>query len=234
LARPGIREQSVVRTILATIPIGLGIALNPIAIVAGLLILRTAGALRNGLAFLAGWIVGLALLVVLGSRLVALQGSVRRGGPTLPDIVWIAIGLALLASAVLRVARGRPLPGEEPPPPRWLGMVDRAGAGRSLGIGLFLATVSLRNLALLAAAASVFGSAGLGWAERALAIAAFVAVASLGILIPLGVRLFGGERADATLMRWGDGLNRNMGRITAGVMALVGLYLLGRGVLGLL
>jgi hypothetical protein len=225
----------VVGTILATIPIGLGIALNPIVVVAGLLILRTAGARRNGLAFLAGWIVGLALLVVLGSRLVALQGSVRRGGgPTLPDIVWIAIGIALLVSAVLRVARGRPLPGEEPPPPRWLGMVDRAGAGRSLGIGLFLATVSLRNLALLAAAASVFGSAGLGWAERALAIAAFVAVASLGILIPLGVRLFGGERADATLMRWGAGLNRNMGRITAGVMALVGLYLLGRGVLGLL
>lgn len=228
------RGQALIKTILATIPIGLGIALNPIAVVAGILVLRSARGRRNGLGFIAGWIVGLALLVILGSRLVELRASLPRGsGRSLPDVVWIAIGIALLISAVWRVARGRPLPGEEPPPSRWLAMTERAGAVHAMGIGLFLATVSVRNLALLAAAASVIGSAGLVWAERVIVFAAFLAVASLGILVPLGVLFFGGERADAILLSWGDGLNRHMGTITAVVMGALGLFLLIRGLIGL-
>lgn len=221
-----------VRTILATIPIGLGIALNPIAIVAGLLILRTAHARRNGIAFFMGWVLGLALLTILGSRLFQLQAASPLA-VGLPDIVWVAIGTGLLISALLRVVRGRPLPGEEPPLPRWLGLLDQAGVARSAGIGLFLAAVSLRNLALLTAVSSVIGAAGLGWVERGIVIAGFVAVASLGILAPLCVALLSGERADATLARWGDWLTRNVGTITAVVLAAVGLYLLVQGISGL-
>lgn len=158
--------------ILGTLPLGLGIALSPVASVAGILILRTARPRLNGLVFTAGWMLGLVLLVALSTRLALLQMRGARGALlNLPAIIWVAIGaIPLLASA--RVWRGRPLPGEEPDSPRWLRAIDRSGPGRVFGIGLFLA----------------------------IAAAIFIAISSVGILVPLLVRLFGGEGADARLV----------------------------------
>jgi hypothetical protein len=185
-----------VSAILGAIPLGLGIALNPIAIVAGILILRTARPRLNGLAFAAGWVLGLILLVALSNRLVLLQTRGDRDALlNLPAIIWAAIG-ALLLLAALRAQRCRPLPGEEPEAPRWLGIIGRAD---------------------------------LGIVELALTAAAFIAVSSIGILVPLLVRLFGGEGADATLAAWSTWLNRSVASITAGVP---GSYLLVRGLMG--
>ena len=61
--------------ILGTLPLAVGIALNPIAIVVGILMLRTAYPRLNGLLFTLGWLLGLGLLVVLSARLVVLQGG---------------------------------------------------------------------------------------------------------------------------------------------------------------
>ena len=226
------RGQLLVSAILGTLPLGIGIALNPIAIIAGILILRTANARANGLAFAAGWLVGLALLVILPALFIQAQAGAERGAAVdLPAVIWIVIGVVLLLAAV-RAFRGRPLPGEEPDPPAWLRVIERAGPFHTLGIGLFLATVSLRNLALLAAAGGVIGQANLSLLELALTIAAFLAISSLGVLIPLLVRLFGGAGADAKLEAWSAWLGRYMATITAVVMALLGAYLLVRGLAG--
>jgi hypothetical protein len=220
--------------ILGTLPLGMGIALNPLAIVAGILILRTAHPRRNGIVFAAGWILGLILLVALSTQLVLLQLRGARGAlSALPAIIWVAIG-AILLFAAARAGRGRPLPGEEPEPPRWLRVIDRSGTGRVFGIGFFLATVSIRNVALLAAAAGVFSQASLGPIELAVSVAVFIAISSIGILVPLLVRLVGGEGADATLAAWSAWLNRHVSTITGGVLGVLGVYLLLRGVLGVL
>jgi hypothetical protein len=126
-----------VNAILSTLPLGLGIALNPIAIVAGILVARTANARRNGIAFAAGWMLGLVLLVVLSTQIVLLQMRGSRGAlSNLPAIIWVAIG-ALLLLAAARAWRGRPLPSEDPKPPRWLRAIDRSGTGHVFGIGVF-------------------------------------------------------------------------------------------------
>src|SRR5687767_4174384 len=64
------RGASVVSAIVSTVPLGLGIALNPIAIVAGIFILRTTNARANGVAFAIGWLLGMALLAILPAWLV--------------------------------------------------------------------------------------------------------------------------------------------------------------------
>ena len=218
--------------LLGTLPLALGIALNPIAIVAGILILRTEQARRNGFAFAIGWMLGLVLLVALSTRLVLVQMRGARGAlANLPAVIWVAIGAILLLAAA-RAWRGRPLPGEDPEPPRWLRAIDRSGTGRVFGMGVFLATVSLRNVALLAAAAGAFGQSDLGPFEFSLIAAAFITISSAGILVPLLVRLCGGEGADATLARWSQQLNRNVSTITGGVLGVLGSYLLARGVIG--
>jgi hypothetical protein len=223
-----------ISAILATLPLGLGIALNPIAIVAGILMLRTANARLNGLAFAVGWILGLALLEIVLVLVIQAQADAGRGSVVdIPAAIQIAAGGVVLVIAI-RAFRGRPLPEEVPRPPRWLGAIERAGPFRTFGIGLFLATVSLKNLALLAAAGSVIWQANVNYLELALTITAFLAICSLGILAPLLVRLFGGAGADARLAQWGDWLTRHMGRITAVVMTLLGAYLLARGIAGVL
>ena len=78
------------------VPLGLGIALNPIAIVVSILAVRTANARRNGLTFAIGWIAGLALLVVLPALFIRDHaGALRNLGADIPDLIWIALGVLL-------------------------------------------------------------------------------------------------------------------------------------------
>jgi Sap, sulfolipid-1-addressing protein len=101
-------------------------------------------------------------------------------------------------------------------------------------MGVFLAMFSLRNVALLIASAGAIGSAQLPLQELAVTVAVFLAISSLGVLIPLLVRLLGGEGAESSLERWGEWLIQHMGTMTAAVMAVLGAYLLWSGITGLL
>lgn len=214
-----------------TLPLGLGIALNPIAIVLGILILAKTRARGNGVAFTIGWVLGLTALLLLASLIV--EDRARADPESTRAIVQFArigLGIVLIVAAV-RELRQRVRPEEAAP--RWLRMVDRVGAGRSLALGLFLSVVSLKNLALAAAAATVIGQAGLGQRGVAIVVALFVAIGTLGILGPLLVHLFGGEKADDTLAAWRNWLEVHIGAITAVVMILLGAHLIGQGLRGL-
>jgi hypothetical protein len=149
----------------------------------------------------------------------------------LPAVIWIVIGVGLLLAAA-RPARP-PFGRRGAKRPRWLRAIANAGLARQTGIGLFLATASVRNLALLAAAAGVIARAELGPLEWVVTIAGFVAVSSLGVLIPLLVRVSGGPAADAWLNRWSNWLRQHLGTITAVVMAVLGSYLAIRGIRGI-
>jgi hypothetical protein len=212
-----------------TLVLGLGIAFNPIAIVTSVLIATRANPRRNGIAFVIGWIVGLAVLVVLPSLLIRAQISLPSGVQGTLDerysLFRAALGLLLLFAAAVSIVRG-PLPGDQPANPRWARLLETGGVGRVLALGAFLSIVNLRNLVLLAAAASVIGQANLRVEGMLLVVAIFVAVSTLGILFPLLVHLFGGETADRVLVTWATWLNRNMGLITGVIMALFGAILL--------
>ena len=62
-----------------TLPLGLGIALNPIAIVVAILILGTVNTPKNGIAFAFGWISGLTILLVLTSLIVQARSAADPG-----------------------------------------------------------------------------------------------------------------------------------------------------------
>jgi hypothetical protein len=219
----------VVDAIRDTLPLALGIALNPVAIGAGMLIFCRPDSRASGLAYAIGWIAGLTLLLVLSTWLSRyIFDALPQLPAELPWAIWIGLGGLFLAAAA-RVWRNR-RPRTPAAPARWMRFVDGNGKRGTLGLGLFLSMVSPRNLTLLAAAAGIFGPAELDLLALGLTVAAFVAISSIGILVPLLVDLFGGQGADATLERWGDWLTRNMGAITAVVLALVGFYLLGRGI----
>ena len=112
--------------------------------------------------------------------------------------------------------------------------MNEGGVVRSFGLGLFLSDFSLKNLALVAAAAGVIGQAGLDNRGVAIAVGIFVLICTIGILVPLLIRVLGKERGDRLLAVWREWLERNVAMLTAVVMVLLGAYLIMQGIGGLM
>jgi hypothetical protein len=217
----------------STLPLAFGVALNPIAIVVAIVMLGTATARWTGIAFTIGWVLGLTILLSLIAWVIQDRVSNADQSPTtLLSLGRVGLGVILILAA-FPTWRGRALPGEQSDPPRWMGLLTQTGGVRAMGIGLFLSMVSLKNLALLAAAASLLGQAGLGARGLVVAVAVFVVISSIGILVPLLVHLVGGAGGAAMLNTWQGWLSLHAGRITAIVMALLGANLLFSGIGGL-
>jgi hypothetical protein len=156
-------------------------------------------------------------------------GSTR----TIVYVGKITFGLIFILAAIWGLRR-RPWGGEDVGSRRWIQLVNEGGVVRSFGLGLFLADFSLKNLALVAAAASVIGQASLGTRGMAIAVGIFVLICTIGILVPLLVRVFGKERGDRLLANWGEWLERNVAMITAVVMVFLGAHLILQGIGGLM
>jgi Sap, sulfolipid-1-addressing protein len=217
-----------------TLPLGLGIALNPISIVVAILIIGTVNTPKNGIAFAFGWISGLTVLLVLTSLLVQVRSTADPVATrTIVHVGKIAFGLIFILVAAWGLRR-RPRGGEDLGSQRWTHLVNEGSAVRSFGLGLFLSDFSIKNFALVAAAASVIGQAGLDNRGMAIAVATFVLICTIGILVPLFIRVFGNERGDRLLAVWREWLERNVAPITAVVMVLLGTHLIAQGIGGLM
>jgi hypothetical protein len=141
------------------------VAISPVPIIAVILMLFSARARTNGPAFLAGWIVGLA---VVGAVVLALSDSGDLSGDSGPStaagVVQLILGAPLLLVS-LRQWRSRPAPGEEAEMPKWPASVDSLTPVKAASFGLLLSGVNPRNLLLAVGAAVTIGQAGLSTGE---------------------------------------------------------------------
>lgn len=160
-------------------PYALGVAVSPIPIGAALVILSGPGALTNSLWFASGWIVGVA--IAAGTLTVAVAAlDVTNSKPAVIAVLDLALGLAFVLVAV-RLWAG-PTVGHRTE--RWLRRVDHLTPRRCGALGAVLSAANPKVLALaLGAAVSVAKSSA-----RALpavgGAALFVAVGSLGVVLP--------------------------------------------------
>jgi threonine/homoserine/homoserine lactone efflux protein len=210
-----------------------GVAASPLAITAVILMLATPHGRNNGLAFVGGWVAGLTVLgaVVLFA---ASGGNASESGAPADwvSVVKLVLGVVLLLVAV-RQWRGRPHGEVEPELPSWMHTVDRFTPGRSAGVAVALAAVNPKNLVLTLGAAAAIAQVGGSTGDQAVALAVFVVVASVGVIAPVAIYLFMGDRAAKIL----DGLRERMSRDNATVMAVICLIiawkLIGDGISGL-
>lgn len=216
-----------------TLLLGIGIALNPVAAVASILILRDARSRFASAGFVLGWVLGLVVLVAVSSWVALDQvGKNRQAVLATMPLIWVGIGVLLIGLGLRSVLRRTP-EAVESERPRWMGLLNQEHPIKIVVIGLFLSTFSLRNLALLAAAVTIVSQADLGLIELLIAAGVFVAASSLGVLVPPLVRALGGQRADAVLGALAAWLIHNMSRITGVFLLLIGVYLLARGIINL-
>jgi threonine/homoserine/homoserine lactone efflux protein len=206
------------------------VALSPVPIIAIVLMLGTPRARANGPAFVLGWIVGLA---IVGTIILVVAGSLKANEDAEPA-TWVGVLLLALGALLVLVAvkqwRGRPREGDVAAMPKWMRAIDTFTPVRSFAIAVALSGINPKNLLLTVGAAAAIAGTGASSADQAVALAVFIAVATLGTAVPVAIYFLLGDRAMPIL----DGVKTWMAAHNAAIMAVlclvIGAKLIGDGI----
>ena len=215
------------------LPLAIGIAISPVPIIAVILMLITPKARSNGLAFLAGWVLGLVVVGAIILIVANTAGIAESSGPSKTvSAIKLILGLLLLLAA-FRQWRKRPRAGQEAPLPKWMKALDGFTPGKALAAGALLSGVNPKNLILNATAAAGIAQAGLSGVEQTVALVVLVLVGSLSIIAPVGVYLGMGDKAGHILDGWKTWLAANNATVMVVLFLVFGVSLVGKGIGGL-
>jgi threonine/homoserine/homoserine lactone efflux protein len=204
-----------------TLPLALGVAISPVPIIAVVLMLGTPQARANGIAFAAGWVVGLAAGGAIMLAIASGNATSGTGEPeTWVDVLKLVLGLLFLAIAA-KQWRTRPQAGHDAAMPKWMRAIDTFTAGKSLGAGLVLSGLNPKNLALTVAAAAAIAQTEISTGSEAGALAIYVFIGSLTILTPVVLYLALGPKAERLL----GGVKTWMAAHNAAIMTVLMLVL---------
>ncbi|MFN8072462.1 MAG: GAP family protein [Mycobacterium sp.] len=221
---------SLVSTVLSDltelIPLGLVIAFSPLSIIPGILVLHTPRPRPTSLAFLAGWVLGIAVITgaFVGGSDVSNDGLDTK--PTWSPYVRIALGAALILFGVYRwIGRHRSAHN-----PKWMTAMSSMGPGRAFLTAIVLTVANLKVFAMCAAAGVAIGTAALGRVGAWQAVLIFTALSASSVAIPILGYLFAGEQLDEPLERLKVWMERNHGALVAGILIFIGAALLYKGI----
>jgi hypothetical protein len=218
------------------VPIAVGLALvNPLPIMAVILLLFSSRAGAVVPTFLVGWFAG---LLVIGAVLVFLVPAERLVGTesdpsTLASLVRVILGVGLLWLAAQKW-RTRPRGEETPKLPGWVTSLENASPLSALGIGLALAGLNPKNLVFTVSVAVAIAEWQLANSQNVILLLAYAIVGSLGVLVPAIWRAAGGQSAATTLQEWRVWLARNYNVLMGIVFVIFGVLVVSKGVAGLL
>ncbi|GAA1971494.1 GAP family protein [Catenulispora subtropica] len=211
----------------STISLAIGVALSPLPIIAVVLMLTSERARVNGLVFVLGWLIGLA---VVGTIVLLVAGSASAGEAGTPAtwVGWLDVVLGLLVlRAGFRQFRGRPKKGESPDMPKWLAAVERISPVRALALAAALAAVNPKNLLLAVAAATSIAQTSIPGGQQAVAYTVFAVIATIGVAAPVVIYFALGDRAPHVLGGLKDWMAHNNAVIMAVLCLLIGVKLIG-------
>ena len=209
-----------------------GVAISPLPIIAVILMLVTPKARVNAPSFLAGWILGLA---VVGTVVLVFAGSADANDDGQPA-AWIDWLKLVLGGSLMLVAlkqwRGRPHGDEEPVTPKWMGAIEAFAPPKAFGAGALLAGANPKNLLLSAGAAAAIAQTGIAGGEQAVAYAVFAVIGTIGVATPVVIFFALGDRAGPVLDRLKTWMAHNNGVIMAVLCLVIGAKLIGDAIGG--
>jgi hypothetical protein len=213
-----------------SLPQAVGVALSPVPIIAVVLMLTTRRARGNGVAFVLGWLVGLAVVGAIVLAIFGPTGASSSGSPaTWVSWVKIALGVSLLFVAV-RQFRSRPKPdtsATEVALPTWMGRIDTLRPPAALGLAAVLVAANPKNLMLAISGAATIAATGISGAEQAVAYAIFAVVGTIGVAIPVGIYFAGGSKSEKTLGGLKDWMAAHNTVIMSVLCLIIGVKLIG-------
>ncbi len=229
IVSPAQEEGPVLSTLSETLPFAIGVAASAAAVIALVLILQGSRALPSGLSFTLGWILGVGVVCAVG---VAFGLAVSDDPARWTQWLKTLLGALLLVAAV-RKWRQRVPSGEEPTPPKWMSGLQDSAPGKAAVLGFLLGGINPKNLMLTLGAAATLGAAGLSSSELWITGIAYVIVASVTVLVPMGIYVLMRSKADELLANLGEWMKSNSDAITIVVLVIFGVKLLLGGLAGL-
>jgi threonine/homoserine/homoserine lactone efflux protein len=210
------------------IPLALVVALSPLSIIPAVLVLHTPHPRPAGLAFLAGWLIGLAALTIVFVEISGLFGDLGTP-PGWASWLRIVIGAALIVFGVYRwLTRKR-----SAHTPAWMQRLGKLTPARAGLAALALTAVNPKVLFICAAAGLAIGTAGLGSAHIWIAVIWYVAVAASTVAIPILAYAVSGDRLDGALQRLKEWMEEQHATLVAAILIVIGLLVLYKGIHGL-
>ena len=229
IVSPAQEEGSVLSTLSETLPFAIGVAASAVAVIALVLILQGSRALSSGLSFTLGWVLGVGVVCAAG---VAFGLAVSDDPARWTQWLRTLLG-ALLLVAAIRKWRQRVPSGEEPTPPKWMSGLQDSAPGKAAVLGFLLGGINPKNLMLTLGAAATLGASGLSSSELWITGFAYVVVASVTVLVPMGIYVLMRSKADELLANLGEWMKSNSDAITIVVLVIFGVKLLLGGLAGL-
>lgn len=221
--------SSVVSVTTEMIPLGLVIALSPLTIIPAVLVLHSPKPRPAGLAYLAGWVVALAVLTAIAVEISGLAVGFGHP-PRWADWVRIVIGTALIVFGIWRwFTRGRG--GHSP---KWMRALTESTPTRAGMTGALLAVVNPKVFFLCIAAGVAAGTGGLGTAGTWTAAVFFVLVSAATVALPVLAYVFSGERLREPLSRLKEWMETHNAALMAAILVVIGLLVLYKGLSHLL
>ena len=211
------------------IPLALVVALSPLTIIPAVLALHTPRPRPTGLAFLAGWLFGLAVLTAIFVEVSGLAGGLRDKPPSWASWVRIVIGAALIVFGVYRwFTRKR-----SAHTPGWMQSMSKLTPLRAAATAAVLTVANPKVLFICAAAGLAIGTEGLGKTDVWIAEIFYVVVAASTVAIPILAYAVSGDRLDEPLSRLKDWMERQHAPLVAAILIVIGLLVLYKGIHGL-
>lgn len=207
------------------IPLALVVALSPLSIIPAVLVLHTPRPRPTGLAFLTGWLVGLAALTTIFVGVSSMLGGLNEA-PTWASWLRIVVGAALIIFGVYRFltrAKSEHMPG-------WMTKLSTLTPAKAGAAGAVLTVVNPKVLFICAAAGLAIGSAGLGQPGVWAAGLYYVVAAGSTVALPILAYAVSGERLDPALNRLKDWMERNHAVLVAAILVVIGLLVLYKGI----
>jgi threonine/homoserine/homoserine lactone efflux protein len=205
--------------VLDLVIIGLAITLEPVTIVAFILILGAEKGVRKGLAFILGWV---ACLVAVIAIVVGVTGGKPPQPHTAPSTAALVVKAVLGAVLIWVAFRQRRRMGRPHKQPTWLARLDRLSLWSLAGLGVFL-----QPWTLVAAGAATVVQAKLDTAGDYISLVVFCLIATSSFLAMELYAAFAPEAAGARLdqvRKWIDS-HRDQAIVVGSLV--IGCWLLG-------
>jgi threonine/homoserine/homoserine lactone efflux protein len=210
------------------IPLALVVALSPLSIIPAVLVLHTPRPRPTGLAFLIGWLLGLAALTAIFLEVSDLLGDFDKPPPW-ASWLRIAVGAALIVFGIYRWAMRK----RSAHTPGWMQSLGKLTPVRAGAAGVALTVVNPKVLFMCAAAGLAIGTAGLGSHHVWIPVICYVGVAGSTVAIPILAYAVSGDRLDEPLRRLKDWMERQHAVLVAAILVVIGLLVLYKGIHGL-
>lgn len=208
------------------IPLGLVVALSPITVIPAVLVLQAPRPRPSGLAFLAGWLVGLAALTALCVGATGSLGGLHRSAPNWASWVRVVLGSVLIVFGIYRwLTRHR-----HTDSPGWMRSFATIGPVRAAITGTALVVVRPDVLFICVPAGLAIGASGLDDADRWLAAAFFVVVAASSVAVPILAYAAAGHRLDDAMRRLKEWMEKNNAALMAAILVVIGVMVLYNGI----